>query len=204
MKKQKPIQRLGRWLIQDDDPPAFDWRVMVVFVVVALMLTIRHQQYRYPYEQFLGNVASLEKTFPAVLGGLTELLTSEENARLAKLIYWSLWQTIPYVLIPVLVIKFVFRERLRDYGFKVRGMLRFWWVYLALYLTILPAVLIVSQTESFQEKYPFYKLVEGESLWPRFWIWQVFYALQFISLEFFFRGLLPLSLYLKNWVRPND
>jgi len=63
-------------------------------------------------------------------------------------------------------------------------------VYGLFYLFMVPFLLAVSQTDSFQHTYPFYRLVPGESLWPRFLAWEALYALQFLSLEFFFRGFL--------------
>ena len=47
---------------------------------------------------------------------------------------------------------------------------------------------LVSQTEAFQAKYPFYRLQPGEPFWPRLWIWEIAYICQFFALEFFFRG----------------
>ena len=49
-------------------------------------------------------------------------------------------------------------------------------------------MLFFSSTGSFQAQYPFYSLQPGEQLWPRFWVWELFYATQFFCLEFFFRG----------------
>jgi len=53
---------------------------------------------------------------------------------------------------------------------------------------MLPLVFSVSFTESFQHKYPFYKLQVGESLYPRFLAWELLYLIQFFAVEFFFRG----------------
>lgn len=152
------------------------------------MLTFRDEQYRLSYSAALGLVRWLESLAPGLLGGVTETLTSVKNRQLTRLCYWSVWQFFVYVVVPLLVVKLVLRQRWRDYGLKFRGMFNYWWVYLGMYLTILPLVLLVSTTESFRRTYPFYHLGADESLWPRFWIWQIFYSLQFISLEIFFRG----------------
>ena len=54
-------------------------------------------------------------------------------------------------------------------------------------MIMLPLIILVSYSESFQNKYPFYN-PHNESLYPNFIIWQCFYFLQFFALEFFFRG----------------
>jgi len=85
-------------------------------------------------------------------------------------------------------VKLFFRERLSDYGLKIRGLFQGGWLYLAMFAFMFPFLFYLSATARFQETYPFYDLAPGQPLWPLFWIWELFYVLQFISLEFFFRG----------------
>jgi membrane protease YdiL (CAAX protease family) len=53
---------------------------------------------------------------------------------------------------------------------------------------MLPLVWMVSYTQQFQQSYPFYKLHYPNSSMNHFIAWQCFYFLQFLGLEFFFRG----------------
>ena len=53
-----------------------------------------------------------------------------------------------------------------------------------------PLVFWVSTQESFLIKYPFYRPSSEDHIYPNLFIWEIFYFLQFISLEFFFRGFL--------------
>ena len=57
-----------------------------------------------------------------------------------------------------------------------------------MYLVVLPFVVFVSRTPSFQKMYPFYDFAHRSP--TDFFLWQAVYALQFFSLEFFFRGFL--------------
>jgi membrane protease YdiL (CAAX protease family) len=59
-----------------------------------------------------------------------------------------------------------------------------------LYAIAAPFVVAVSYTSAFQDKYPFYEPLAGESLWPYLYAWWILYWLQFCALEFFFRGFL--------------
>ncbi len=169
--------------------------MIVVLIVSALVLVMRDENYRPSFSTIVAQIAALEQSFPSVMGGLTAMITSEENVRLAQLTLWSLWQVFTYAVIPALVVRIVLRKRLRDFGAKVRGMTSGWWVYVVMFVVIMPAVLWASTTESFQRTYPFFKpsadgspTVLTDAYWSRFWIWQVLYGLQFVSLEFFFRG----------------
>ncbi|WP_176754246.1 CPBP family intramembrane glutamic endopeptidase [Nitrosomonas sp. Nm132] len=55
---------------------------------------------------------------------------------------------------------------------------------------MIPIIVYFSGTESFMAGYPFYDVGKTEKLYPSFVIWQMFYFLQFIALEFLFRGFL--------------
>ncbi len=111
-----------------------------------------------------------------------------ENLRIDRLTYWALSCFTVYFILPSLVIKLVFRERIRDYGVQLKGAFKDWWLYVVLFLPVGVAVLIVSKDPHFQQTYPFYDLSPGESLWPYFWMWEALYFSQFFALEFFFRG----------------
>lgn len=96
-----------------------------------------------------------------------------------------------YVVPAVLLIRFAFRERVLDYGVKLRGWSVGWKIYLVFVAVMVPLVLFFSTTEHFQRAYPFYRgwRVEVDG-WRRLLAWEAAYALQFVALEFFFRGFL--------------
>ena len=108
--------------------------------------------------------------------------------RLHRLAYWSICTFFGYMLVPMLWVKVVMKRSLRETGLSGHGFLKHSWIYLLLYLVVLPAVYVVSGTESFQSTYPFYEHA-GRSAYD-FIAWELLYALQFMSLEFFFRGFL--------------
>jgi membrane protease YdiL (CAAX protease family) len=110
------------------------------------------------------------------------------NGQLERLTFWAAESFFFYFVIPAMLIKLVFKQNLAAYGFKLEGALKNWQLYLAMALFMLPVVYICSRTPNFQSHYPFYRLSYGESWYPNLLIWELFYLLQFIGLEFFFRG----------------
>ena len=108
--------------------------------------------------------------------------------RLFQRIYWAAARIVAYVGIPVPVILWVLKEPLRNFGTRTRGMLAHGREYAVLLAFMLPVVVAASFGSAFQRKYPYYPVTQGESLWPHFWAWELLYALQFVSLEFFYRG----------------
>ena len=160
--------------------------VIVLLTVMVCLILIR----------FLGNsgrTAWLSSLLDLV--GLDDLgddlkhaMTTSENARINQRVYWAVARVIGYVVIPLLVIKWVLRERISDYGVRIKGTIKYWRIYALIVAIIIPVAVMASYSEAFQAKYPFYKITQNETLWPWFWAWEVLYALQFLSLEMFFRG----------------
>ncbi len=151
----------------------FDYRPLVVLAVTAVTLTlIEYFGDRGTYTQFLNRVA------PDFFHNRYYELTT--------FAYWTGFRVLGYVVIPWLSVLFMPGERIRDYGLKLSGALKHTWIYLALFLIVLPAVVMVSYTREFQQTYPFYKLASRS--WFDYLGWEALYALQFWALEVFFRG----------------
>lgn len=163
-----------------------DWRLLGLITLGCFVLTFLE------YFGGSGKYATLQAPLSLLVDNANERIIytfrTSEYARLARLIYWSSCIFVGYMLIPALYVKFVMRERLRDMGLSLKGALKHWRIYVALFLLVLPAVYLMSLTESFQNTYPFYKLA-GRSP-TEFLVWELTYAVQFMSLEFFFRGVL--------------
>lgn len=107
--------------------------------------------------------------------------------QLAGYAWWSFFRVLGYLLIPLAIIKLVFKERIRDHGLETAGFLQHSWIYALSYIVVLLCVILVSRHDAhFQTYYPFYSLANRS--WLDFLSWELLYAAQFFSLEFFFRG----------------
>jgi uncharacterized protein len=101
-------------------------------------------------------------------------------------LYANLFKIVNYVLVPLLVIKFVYRDRLRDYGLKVTRDRRVLALYALMLAVVMPLVYFVSDSAAFMAKYPKYK--EAAASYSQLIAWELSYGFQFVLLEFFFRG----------------
>ncbi len=164
----------------------FDRKLLIVCLFTAVCLTLIHyfQETSFAFE-FLRNIGA-----DRIADRLEERLHHSVHAQLWRLAWWAGLIVFFYLLVPIAVIRFVFKEKLSEYGLRLRGAFKDIRIYILMLAVMIPLVLFFSGTKSFQARYPFYELKPGESLIPDFIIWEGLYFLQFFSLEFFFRGFL--------------
>jgi uncharacterized protein len=123
------------------------------------------------------------------------LFPSDAANNLPALGYWAVIVTLFYFALPALIVKYVFRRDLKDFGLNPKLEAGFWKLYLQCAAVMLPLVYLVSLTDGFANKYPFLKVYNGEPYFSSaLLIWELLYFLQFFGLEFFFRGFLVHSL----------
>src|SRR5262249_9181182 len=123
--------------------------------------------------------------FLGPLGALQSALLTSPFSELCEFVWWSAWRVLGYLVLPCLTLRMV-RQPIVEYGLRIRGFWGHAWIYGICYAAVLLLVVLVSFTDEFSTYYPFYKLA-GRS-WIDFLAWEVLYAAQFFSLEFFFRG----------------
>lgn len=156
----------------------FDYRPLVVLVAVAVSLTV--QEYIGSQSFFVQDLTFIPIEYR---GGPYKSIWS--------LAWWSGWRIVGYLLFPMVVLRCM-GERIRDYGWSFKGFWDHKGLYLVLYLLVLVLVYIMSLTKHFQQTYPFYKLANRSTV--DLVAWELLYAAQFFSLEFFFRGFMLFAL----------
>jgi membrane protease YdiL (CAAX protease family) len=102
--------------------------------------------------------------------------------------WWILWIVISFVVIPVIAMVSLPGKRLRDCNLSFRGFAQHFWIYVGLFVAVLPVIWVVSLSPDFYNFYPMYPAA-GRS-WSDFLMWEGMYVAQFVALEFFFRGFL--------------
>ena len=146
-------------------PVRFDGRLVTVMVVAALSLTAINYLGR-----STGSAAVTRFLAAAGLDDLSErlryALQVHPHKQFHQLVWWVTTCVVCYFVVPALVVKLAFRERLRDYGLRVRGVQNGAWIYGLFFACMLPAVYLVSLQPHFLRTYPFYRLHEGEPLRP--------------------------------------
>jgi membrane protease YdiL (CAAX protease family) len=166
-----------------------DWKTVTVLLTAAACLTAQNYASNpgrvTPVVGFVAGMAG-----PDVRQRAEAKLAALANDQLSSLIWWATAAVVTYTVVPVLVIRFGFRESITAYGTKVRGTLTSWPVYVVFVAVMVPLVWVFSAEDRFQATYPFYRVQTRDQVTADLLRWEVAYACQFVALEFFFRGFL--------------
>ncbi len=111
---------------------------------------------------------------------------------LPSYLWWGLACIVLLVLAPM-VIGWTVGASPRELGLRVKGTLGDAKTYLLLYGIFFPVIWIVSHSPHFLQTYPFYKPPAGK-VGLDFVLFEAVYFLQFLGIEFFFRGFIVLGL----------
>jgi membrane protease YdiL (CAAX protease family) len=191
---REPLRRIeteSRAFLASDAARRPDLKVIIILVSVALGLTV---QRFIAMEDGLPLIAAYlrDAGWQRLAADFERALLSQDNplAQLNRLAWWSAVTLLVYVVVPMLIVRLVFRERVRDYGVKLGGALADFRVYVLMMAVAWPAIFLASAGQRFQLTYPFYRLAPGEAAWPNLVRWELLYTTQFFGVEFFFRGYL--------------
>ena len=157
-----------------------DARVPVTFALGALSLLLIN--YYGSYDFFDGSIRPYLQEYSNSHDGRLDMGTYKD---LYWRVYWGLSRYGAYLL-PIFVWPFVFKENPLDLGLRFRGFREHAWIYLLCLVIVIPTLVVVSHTPDFSRYYPMYPTASRS--WLDFWVWEVIYVGQFLSLEIFFRG----------------
>jgi hypothetical protein len=171
-------------LIPAEGQSPVDRRSLVVFIMATLLLIV-FEYWGLP-EDFSGSWfhARVAEWLGTGYAQYHDLLPYQ---------FWGVSSLVLRVGVPLLVIRFVIGDRPYDWGFRIRGQWRKFRPYAIGFGCMVPILFMVSLWPAFQAKYPFYHPAALGG-W-HFWGWELFYGMQFLGLETFFRGFILFGLY---------
>jgi len=166
------------------DKPKALRRTLITLVAVSISLLFLH--YAKYTSSFYSLLSMIESIFNLPEQYFQQLLAQTQWQRLIEYAWWTSCHLLAFVLLPVLVIKFLFKDAVANFGCRWQQTHQHWAGYVCLLLPILCFVYIASLGTDFVHHYPFYKLTHRSYM--DFICWEILYLTQFICLEFFFRG----------------
>ena len=171
--------RLKTWLLDKKQKYLTGWdrQPTVILLGSAILLTV----YR-----FISSRTFYRKH-------LTKYVAHLPLAGLYRHYYWFLTSLITLLLLPMLVVKFGVKGRLRDYGCRLSNGKLGWGFALGGWLLMIPVLLLVVHLfPAFQAKYPLNKLAAAS--WKTLLLYELAYGAYLFAWEFFFRGFMLFGL----------
>ena len=129
-------------------------------------------------------------------GVVEQLVPQDARTPLYAFLYFAASSVVLRLVIPYLFVRFLLRQPPPAYGYVLRGGTRWRWVYLALFVAMVPVVMWASTRLDFQASYPQAKgIMEGSDIsLPLFVLYQAAYFMVFLSGESFWRGYMTFGL----------
>ncbi|MGB9595281.1 MAG: type II CAAX prenyl endopeptidase Rce1 family protein [Candidatus Poribacteria bacterium] len=169
---------IEQWSIIDKEYIKFKSDLKCIGSIILIIFLIVIQRY-YGQPRFFTNIFG-------------DLLANFPLPTIWSRLYTTFACSILYLIAPYIYIRLIFNERLKDFGWTLKGIAKYKWLYIAIILVVLPLVVLVSFSKSFSEHYPLYQDA-GNSLLSLI-LWELSYGLYFVIIEFFFRGFMVFSL----------
>jgi hypothetical protein len=110
--------------------------------------------------------------------------------------YFATCSVLLRLVIPFLLVRFKLQQPPHEYGYAVRGGTRMRWVYLGLFVVMVPLVAWASTLPDFQSSYPQTRglIVGNEASLRLFILYHAAYFMVFLSGESFWRGYMTFGL----------
>lgn len=153
-----------------------DRKVVIVFIAVAILQTISwyytsrlfFRTYIFPHFQF------------------------EPNIYLYEYLYWYIGDFLTFFILPVLIIKLIFKEKLVDYGLSTGDFKAGIKITLLFLVLMIPLVWIFSSFPDFVRTYP--QLASVRDNWNTFIIFEIGLLVYVTAWEFVWRGFMLFGL----------
>ena len=156
----------------------------IVYTLTAIALSLVLVEYFKHSSSFRSTIKFFE--ILGILPSEEESLLNSHYSKLLSYAWWSLWQFIAYIFVPMIFIKCILKDKISNYGWRWADTSSHWQGYSVVLFLMLIGVVVVSFSRTFSNFYPMYRLADRS--WFDLLAWEFLYISQFICVEFFFRG----------------
>jgi membrane protease YdiL (CAAX protease family) len=155
---------------------AMDRKVIIIFLSVAVLQTI---SWYYTSRNFFRI-----NFFP--------YYQNDPDVFLYEYLYWFIGDFFTFFILSIIIIKFILKEKLRNYGLQFGDYKTGLALYSIFFLVMIPTIWFFSAMPDFSEKYP--HLLSTRNSYSEFFIYESGMMLYMISWEFIWRGFMLFGL----------
>ena len=152
-------------------------KTVTIFLSSTILLTI---SWYFSNPKFFSSIFNFHKSFELVYEDLTVFCA------------WFVTDTILFFLIPILIIKFVFKEQLKNYGLILGDWKVGLTISLVSILTFLPIIYFASKAANFSGYFPLMESATDDLV--VFLVYETLFFVFIFSWEFIFRGFMLFGL----------
>jgi membrane protease YdiL (CAAX protease family) len=153
-----------------------DKKVIIVFISIAVLQTISWYYTSRTFFKF----------------NLFNSLSSDPDVYWYEFVYWYAGDFITLFIIPALIIKFIFKEKIRDYGVKVGDFNSGMKMSLLFLMVMIPLIWLVSSQQGFSLTYPL--MARARDSWKIFIFYECGLLFYLFAWEFTWRGFMLFGL----------
>ncbi len=147
-----------------------DRKVVIIFIAVAVLQTI---SWYYTSRRFFRfNI------FPSY--------SNHPDIYLIEYLFWFIGDFITFFILPLLIIKFIHKEKISSYGLTLGDKLTGVTLTVIFLAVMLPVIWIFSSQPSFVAKYP--HLLSVREVWDKFFVYELGMLIYMFAWEFIWRG----------------
>lgn len=172
--------------------PLGKWPGMVVGEIRAIPKVLRAMDLRFIATIVIASLCGVLAKMVGDLARKREVVLwlwgpeASERMEFFVRVHWAGFYILGYVVVPMLAVGLILREPLSDFGLSFGKLRKHLPIYFFFICLAAPMVAIASQTQVFLAKYP---KMPAATL-SEFFILELLYVLQFVGVEFFYRGFL--------------
>jgi membrane protease YdiL (CAAX protease family) len=153
-----------------------DRKVIVVFLSIAILQTV---SWYYTSRLFFR-------------ANFFDALSSNPNVYKYEFLYWFASDFVTLFIIPVLIIKIILKENIKDYGIRIGDYSAGLKLMFLILIIMIPIIWFVTAQQGFSLTYPL--LVQARDSWPVFILFETGILFYLFSWEFIWRGFMLFGL----------
>lgn len=154
-----------------DELEKLDRKTVTIFISSSILFAI---SWYFSNPKFFNDVFTFHKSFDLILEDLVSFS------------YWFLFDFILFLIIPLLLIKFIFNEQIKDYGISFGDVKVGFAISVFSIIMFIPIIYFISSSENFMRYFPLMKSAKDEIVF--FIVYEILFVLFIFAWEFIFRG----------------
>jgi len=154
-----------------------DYKSAIIFIGSTILFTI---SWYFSNPKYFGEFFNSHETFKFI------------DKEFAAFGYWFILDSVLFFFIPLIIIKLILNEKIKNYGLAFKNVKIGWFVFIISIVFFIPIIFFISNSETFSQFFPLMENAKNDFL--IFLLYETLFILFIFSWEFIFRGFMLFGL----------